>query len=439
MPVAGDLPQHFADAMGALLGPDFPTDLGVAVSGGGDSMVMLHLAAGWARIYGIKLWVVTVDHGLRAESAAEAAMVADEARGLGLTHSNLRWEGWDGQGNLQAAARRARLDLIGRWRGVVGHVLMAHTMDDQAETFLMRLARGSGVEGLSAMAGLSRVAQGAFMPLRMPDGPPWPATVQGHWHVVRPLLGATRAELRHFAKLLHIPFVDDPSNADPRFDRVKFRALLDPLDAVGLSRSRLAGTAMRQARARVALAARAHDVALRVAHELDGAVVFDRDALAEIEADTQLRLVAAAVQMVSSSPYRPRETALEAAVERAMSGGAATLQGAILVPQGRKLWVAREHEAVAECATPAGPAGLWDGRWRIYGPDLQGKVIRPLGPVGLRQIDRPAGLPVPVVLSAPAVWDGDHLFAFKPAGYGPNYVAEHHPPGGSFPKRLLSH
>ena len=99
--------------MGQCLGPDFPTDIGLAVSGGGDSMAMLHLAAGWARVYGVRLRVVTVDHGLRAESAAEAAMVAEEARSLGLPHSTLRWTGWDGQGNLQDAARAARRDLIG--------------------------------------------------------------------------------------------------------------------------------------------------------------------------------------------------------------------------------------------------------------------------------------------------------------------------------------
>jgi tRNA(Ile)-lysidine synthase len=92
---------------------------------------------------GVGLWVVTVDHGLRPESAEEAAMVAAECAALGHPHATLRWR-WDGQGNLQDAARRARLALIDRWRRGIEHVLMAHTPDDVAETFLMRLARDRG-------------------------------------------------------------------------------------------------------------------------------------------------------------------------------------------------------------------------------------------------------------------------------------------------------
>ena len=332
MSVADSLPQRFSDAMGALLGPDFPAELGVAVSGGGDSMAMLHLAAGWARVYGVAMRVVTIDHGLRPESAAEADLVATEAWGLGLPHTVLNWQPDEITGNLQDAARRARHRLIGDWRGNTAHVLMAHTQDDQAETFLMRLARGSGVDGLAAMAGLVRI-NGP----QMADG----------WAVVRPLLSVTRAELRHYAAVLHIPFVNDPSNVNPRFDRVRMRALLPALAGVGLTAERLTSTAQAQRRASIALAARASDVALRLTRTVGGGVVFDRDAFARIEAETQLRLLAAALQWVSSAIYRPRLASLEGALDRLLSGGAATLHGAVMQPRGADLWIFREFAAVA--------------------------------------------------------------------------------------------
>ena len=172
------LDQRFAEAMGQLIGPDFPKQIGLAVSGGGDSMAMLGLAHAWARVWGVGLHVATVDHGLRPESADEAALVARECATLGHSHSTLKWT-WDGQGNVQDQARRARLRLLGAWCDGFSHVLMAHTADDVAETFLIRLARGSGVDGLSAMSARRNL-----------DG----------FDVLRPCLDMTRAELRHYAK-----------------------------------------------------------------------------------------------------------------------------------------------------------------------------------------------------------------------------------------------
>ena len=434
------LPQQFADSMGALTGPDFPTDLAVAVSGGGDSMAMLHLAAGWARIYGTRLWPVTVDHGLRPEGAAEAEMVAAECNLLGLPHSTLRWEGWDGTGNLQDAARTARRDLIGRWRGICSHVLFAHTQDDQAETFLLRLARGSGVDGLAAMRATARVAAGPLPPLAVPGGPPGFASGPPDWTILRPLLDVSRADLRHYATVLRIPFVDDPSNADPRFDRVRVRALLDPLEAEGLTRARLSETAARMARARVALGRRAHDVARDLLRPgLYGNVTLDRDGFATVEAETRLRIAAAALQHVASAPYRPREAALEAALDRWLAGGQGTLHGCLLIADGARLIVAREPAAAA---APVPVGVLWDGRWLTNGPDMQGLTQHFLGENGLTQVGGPRNYPRNHPRAAcpglPAIWQGDRLFACQALDFGPLHVLEHRPPGGDFPKRLLS-
>ncbi|NKX44171.1 tRNA lysidine(34) synthetase TilS [Roseibacterium sp. KMU-115] len=392
--------------MGALLGPDFPKCIGLAVSGGGDSMAMLALAHGWARVMGIGLRVVTVDHGLRPEAAAEAAAVAAECRALGHPHATLRWH-WDGTGNLQDAARAARLDLIGGWRGDVGHVLYAHTRDDQAETVLMRLLRGSGVEGLAGMAEARRV----------PDA-------RGGWWLLRPLLSETRADLRHYADTLRLPYVDDPSNADPRFDRVRAR---QAMAALGLEADGLARTAARMARAAEALAARAAEVAARIvtdetqAGAPTGDLLIDRDGLAAVERDTQMRLLAGALQRVASAPYRPRAQALEALLDRVLAGGGGTLHGVEVTVGRAAVRLSREHAAVAGLAAPAIPGALWDGRWRVGAGVAPGLTIRALGPDGWAQrpADAPVAAPARAARAWPALFDGDRLVACPALGLGP--------------------
>jgi tRNA(Ile)-lysidine synthase len=153
--------------------------IGLAVSGGGDSVAMLWLVAPWAKARGVPVSVATVDHGLRPEAAEEARFVEELCREVGVPHDTLRWTGWNGRGNLQARAREARRRLLTEWakeRGVDA-VLLAHTQDDQAETFLLRLARGSGVDGLSGIT-QEMVEKGLC------------------WH--RPLLSESRAALRAY-------------------------------------------------------------------------------------------------------------------------------------------------------------------------------------------------------------------------------------------------
>jgi tRNA(Ile)-lysidine synthase len=439
--VPAPLGRRLAGTLGTLLGPDFPSHLGLAVSGGGDSMALLHLAAGWARDWGVRLWTVTVDHGLRPESAAEAALVADEARGLGLPHATLRWDGWDGQGNLQDAARRARLDLIGRWRGAVRHVLFAHTRDDQAETFLLRLKRGSGVDGLASMRAVRTVAA---CPLCAPPvvvgeaPPPDPVAAGAPWFVVRPLLDVTRAELRHHLRVLRIPHADDPGNDDPRFDRVRMRRLVLGLEAEGLGREVLAATAARMARAAEALGARAHAVATELSRVDHGDVVILRDPFAQIERDTQLRLLAAALQFVASAEYRPRAAALEAALVRILGGGAATLHGCVLLPLAAEVRVFREYAAVAQASATVGEGCLWDRRWRVQGAAVEGKTLRALGEDGLAQAGEAARGhgPRAALAATPAVFDQERLAACARLRFGPAYDEVLAPPGGGFPDRL---
>jgi tRNA(Ile)-lysidine synthase len=189
--------------------------LGLAVSGGPDSMAMLALAAA---AFPAQVAAATFDHRLREGSAAEARMVADACAALGVPHATLAPDAPIAGSSLQMRARAARYAALTRWAGK-RPLLTAHHADDQAETLLMRLNRASGVAGL---AGVRSVR--------------W----EGATAILRPLLGWRRAELRAIIIASGLPFVDDPSNADPRHDRTRVRALLaasPDLDPVGMGRS----------------------------------------------------------------------------------------------------------------------------------------------------------------------------------------------------------
>ncbi len=195
-------------------------------------------------------------------------------------------------------------------------------------------------------------------------------------------------------------------------------------------------------RAAEALGRRAHDVAVALARVDHGDVVIGRDGFARIEADTQLRLLAAAMQFVASAPYRPRAEALEVALERALAGGSVTLMGCRIEPEGAEMRVFREYAAVAGRQGVGGDGRLWDGRWVIGGAGVAGLSVRALGPDGMAQAGdavRAAGVPRAVLESAPSLFDGAQLVACRRIGFGPAYDESLSPPGGEFLARLIVH
>ncbi|MBE3639999.1 tRNA lysidine(34) synthetase TilS [Mangrovicoccus algicola] len=365
-----------------------PGPVGLAVSGGSDSTALLHLAL--AAAPGRDWRVVTVDHGLRPEAAAEAAGVARAAAALDLPHETLRWTGWDGSGNLQDAARRARQSLIGDWarRAGIAAVCLGHTMDDQAETVLMRLARGSGVDGLSGMSE-RRQALGIL------------------W--LRPLLGLRRAALRDWLAAQGIGWVDDPSNADPRFDRVRARRLLADCAGLGISAEGLAATASRMAAARDVLGAAALAAAERLASVSCGAVTLAPE-LWQVPDETRWRLIAGAACFVSGNPYRPRLAALQAAEAAAREGRNHTLHGCLMLPGRAGLRIQPEPRALA--GRRAGAPGDWEG-WRVTGPAAPDVQVAALGQAGLAQMPqwRDSGLPRVLAEVTPGLWRGEMLVA----------------------------
>ena len=373
----------FSDFMDGL--PDGA--IGVAVSGGSDSVAVLVLAVEWARKSDRTVLAATVDHGLRDASGDEAAGVAKLCARLGVGHNILRWDGVH-SGNTQDAARRARQRLIGAWARENGLATVAsgHTRDDQAETFLLRLKRGSGVDGLAGMA-----------PQIIKDDVLW----------VRPVLGARRAELREMLSARGVGWIDDPSNDDLRFDRVKIRNALEMLDEIGLSVDVLADTAGRMQTARGALEAATLAAARQVAEPREiGSVRLNVAVLRDEPREIQLRLLAHTLRWISGAEYRPRLNGLKLALMALLDGHGHTLAGCLIAP--KKDGIAEVSREPAAMSPSDAQTGGFDGRWAC---DVAEGVWRPLGEDGLQQ--RPDWREVAEhrnsLLSSPSLWYNNEL------------------------------
>ncbi len=301
------LAQRFADDVRRLIAPRV---LALAVSGGADSMAMLALAHA---AFPDHVRAATVDHGLRSGATAEAAMVADVCASLDVPHMILAPERPIGDANVQAEARHVRYVLLEDWAAAVGAdaLLTAHHLDDQAETFLMRAARGSGLPGLTGIRSVR------------PGGVP----------IVRPLLSWRRAELRAVVDAAGIAFVEDPSNRDPRFDRVRARALLDAtaLDPLALARS--AGALVEAEAALAMLAERAWD---ERADATPSQVLID---VAGLPRDLIRRLIRRAIGELRvgagiAEPAWRDDANVEPLLDRLSAGRSATRAGVLVIADG---------------------------------------------------------------------------------------------------------
>jgi tRNA(Ile)-lysidine synthase len=374
---------------------DIPnTTLGVAVSGGGDSVALLHMLA--ARGEGLR--AVTVDHGLRDESASEAAQVSSLCEDLGIPHSVLKWQNWDKSGNLQDEARKARLRLITAWAAEekLTHVAMGHTLDDQAETVLLRLARGSGVDGLSGMAAFRTTG---------------PLT----W--VRPLLHARRDELRAYLVKNGVDWIDDPSNDDPKYDRIKARQAFAILADLGITPDGLVATANRMQDARMALEAATLALADRCVEITDaGEVRLEMASFNTAPDELRFRLLSATLQWISGAPYRPRFDSLRGVLARISTETGQTLHGCVVRSHSGNIIVRREVSKVEpSCPIDA----VWDHRWvTTERGDEPAEAIAALGEDGLRECKnwRDTGHAREVLLASPAVWNNGQLVAAPLAG-----------------------
>jgi len=418
-------PEDFAARMAAL-GPFEPRPhVAAAVSGGSDSLALAVLLQDWLAPRGGRLTTLTVDHGLRAGSAAEAAGVGREMERLGIAHKILRWEGLKPSASRQAAARAARYRLLLQACEAAGifHLALAHHLEDQAETFLLRLGRGSGLDGLAAMAPVSETSG-----LRL----------------LRPLLELPKARLQATLEARRLSRVEDPSNDRRGFAPLRLRRLLPELAGEGMTAARLGSASQNLGRARAALEG---DVAAVLARAVrpDPAGFLDLDpaVLAGASEEVSRRALARCLMAVGGSDYTPRLERLER-LHAALSAGLTrpvTLGGCRVVPRasgpGAARWlIVREAGRTQAAELAPGARLLWDGRFEVVlaraagpggGAEGGAVTVGPLGTAGWRALaaalesagagERAARIPVAARGALPALRDAGGLAAVPPLGY----------------------
>jgi tRNA(Ile)-lysidine synthase len=382
----------------AALGPFEPAPhLAVAVSGGPDSLALTLLLDRWARARGGAVLALTVDHGLRAEAADEAAWVADRLGARGIAHETLTWRPAAAHAAAQDTARSARYSrLVARCAeaGIL-HLAFAHHRADQAETLLLRIAAGTGPDGMSAMA----------WQRELPD-----------LRVLRPLLDVPAARLRATLRGFGQPWIADPSNDDPHHERVRVRRTLPDLAAEGLTVDRLAATAGALGRARQELDTARADLAARAVRlHPAGFAAVDLDQLLGARAPLGADVLARVLRCVGGRDQLPRRERLSRLVDmlRARPDRPQTLGGCEIRPWAGTWLILREPGRAPSLALAPGETGLYDGRYQVrLGAAAPGGCrVAPLEREGWAALTartpalRESAIPPPVRPALPALWD----------------------------------
>ncbi|MGC6471559.1 MAG: tRNA lysidine(34) synthetase TilS [Parvibaculales bacterium] len=351
----------------------------LAVSGGADSLSLLVLAAG-AKTERLTFTVLTFDHQLRPGSSDEADAVCQTANKYGLPFHKLSWAGPKPRASLQSAARDARYQAMLGWcanHGTDG-LIVAHHLEDQAETFLLRLARGSGLDGLTAMRAVSNLKNGV---------------------VIRPFLDVRQVDLHAVLQGQDVTPVDDPSNADARHQRIAFRQNKPLFDTLGLTSARLADTAQTLQKARDVLDALTEESLTRLVVQAPcGVLSFDRSGFRSLPEDIGIRVLRRVLAM--HRPYPPRQSSISQ-LYQFISGkqtGRRTVAGQIVSVKQALVQVFREPADIetTPLAVSKGRKTIWDGRFEVtVSRKATGRyVVMPLGVDGLEWA-RNKGLSLP--------------------------------------------
>jgi len=428
--------SDFASLMDAVGPFERRPHIAAAVSGGGDSMALCLLGDRWARERGGRVTALIVDHRLRPESAGEAALVRRWLAARNIPSHVLAWAGPKPQTGVQAAARAARYDAMASWCQGAGvlHLLVGHTLEDQAETYLMRLDRGSGVDGLAGISAIRELPQ---------------------VRLVRPLLGVGRGRLRAVLGEYGQDWIEDPSNRNTRFARTKARALLAQMDAAGLGPEKLARTAQGYARARTALEDAAASLLARYCRvHPAGYAVLGGGVLKDASEEVALRALSRVVLCIGGRVYAPGAAKVERLFRHIQPDGMAkgrTLGGCRVFARDGNLVIEGENRRpLAPLGVDPGSRVWWDGKfWISIAHTGPGQTHRATDAIrlgrlhddGWRQVvkDRPHlrgnSIPHGARLGLPALMDGAGVFHVPHLGYRRAAPA---PPGTEIAQALFT-
>lgn len=340
----------------------------LAVSGGPDSTAL----ALCAKAAGLKARIFIVEHGLRPESSAEAETVRQRMEKLGFEAEILPWTHGKIESRVHVEARKARFDLLlGACRSHgLGVLFFAHHRGDQAETILMRLAKGSGIEGLAGIAP-SRVREGVLL--------------------ARPFLDISKARLIATCEAADVPFVRDPSNDSDHYARGRLRAVAEVLEKEGLTEDCLIELGRRAAEAAEVVTENAKNFLRRAARQTRfGVVALDLTDFAGLPRAVALKALALCLLTVRPAPYAPERKPLLGlkAILAREEAAACTLHGVEIRKTARRATFVRELASVGEEKEIApGETTLWDGRWRVSLSGGDGGTVRALGAVSREEID----------------------------------------------------
>lgn len=382
--------------------------LTVAVSGGSDSLALAILLARWCGRNRVSLSALTVDHGLRPDSVGEARRVGEWMAAYGIDHHVLRWQGDKPASGVQEAARYARYDMMSRWcrDNGVHKLCLAHQAEDQAETFLMRAARGSGIDGLACMRPVSRRA-GICL--------------------IRPLLGVSRSQLRGVLTAADQDWINDPSNSNEIYLRTRLGRLVTGLQNSGLPVQRIVALAAGFGELRDGFDAIIDEILrMGVTLHCEGYATVNARLLVQMHEEVGRRLLIHLVRLIGGKPYAPRRDRVDRAVDRLRSNitpKSMTLGGCRIMHQGHEIMISREvRRDESQMAVLPGDNVHWRGLFACSisadSPANSAPVyVRSLGPEGWREVVkecpelRNSAIPYPVRLALPALADEREIVA----------------------------